>query len=249
MPERMNLVWFFSLNVADESLSDAKVRQAINYAIDRERIATELLQDTALPIWKMVPSTSELFEATDQAYPYDPDKARALLAEAGYPDGFSTTIVVPTGGSYMIDPVGIAQWVQRDLAGIGIDAQLQTYDWVTYLGHWVEGLKPGVAANVMAWGTDYSDLWAIDVMGSDGFGNTGHIKDPELDAQFVAYQEAETADDALAAADRIFDRVSEQAYFVPVVTDRVPIAHAPKVKGVEPVWDWLQSFENYWIEQ
>ena len=62
-------------------------------------------------------------------------------------------------------------------------------------------------------------------------------------------RQADAPSSALAAADRIFDRVSEQAYFVPVVTDRVPIAHAAKVRGVEPVWDWLQGFENYWIAQ
>jgi peptide/nickel transport system substrate-binding protein len=249
MPERMNLVYFFSLNVADGPFAEQAVRQAANYAVNRERLAHELLQDTVLPIWKMVPSTSPLFEPGAEAYPFEPDKARALLAEAGYPDGFSTTIEVPTGGSYMIDPVGIAQWVQRDLAAVGINTEIQSSDWVTYLGRWVEGLKPDVGANVIAWGTDYSEFWAVDVMGSEGFGNTGHINDPQLDAWFKEYQEAGSNEEALAVAQRIFDRVSEQAYFVPVVTDRVPIAHAEKVKGVEPVWDWLQSFEGYWIEQ
>ena len=248
MPEAMNLVWFFSLNQDDENLSDVRVRQAINYAIDRERIAGELLSDTAAPVWKMVPGTSALFNPGEQAYPHDPDKARALLAEAGYPDGFETTIQVPTGGSYMIDPVGIAEWVQRDLAAVGIKVSIDSSDWVTYLGHWIDGLKPGVAANVMAWGTDYSEFWAVDVMSSTAFGNTGHINDPTLDEWFTEYQEATDSAVALEVAGRIFDRVSDMAYFVPVVTDRVPIATTDRVKGIEPVPDWLQAFEVYWID-
>ena len=48
---------------------------------------------------------------------------------------------------------------------------------------------------------------------------------------------------------RIFDRVSEMAYFLPVVTDRVPIATTERVKGIEPVPDWLQAFEVYWIDE
>lgn len=249
MPDRMNLVWFFSLNQDDEHLSDVRVRQAINHAIDRERLASELLQDTALPVWKMVPGTSALFEEGAQAYPYDPERAKALLAEAGYPDGFETAIQVPTGGSYMIDPVGIAQWVQRDLAAVGIDARIESSDWVTYLGHWIDGLQPGVAANVMAWGTDYSEFWAVDVMGSEAFGNTGHINDPEIDAWFTEYQEATDPDEALEVARKIFDRVSDQAYFVPIVTDRVPIATTQRVMGIEAVPDWLQAFEVYWIAE
>ena len=249
MPEAMNLVWFFSLNQDDENLSDVRVRQAINHAVDRERIATELLSDTAAPVWKMIPGTSALFMPGEKAYPHDPDKARALLAEAGYPDGFETTIQVPTGGSYMIDPVGIAEWVQRDLAAIGIRVNIDSSDWVTYLGHWIGGLQPGVAANVMAWGTDYSEFWAVDVMSSTAFGNTGHINDPTLDAWFTEYQEATDSAVALEVAGRIFDRVSDMAYFVPVVTDRVPIATTDRVKGIEPVPDWLQAFEVYWIDQ
>ena len=248
MPDRMNLVWFFSLNQDDENLSDVRVRQAINYAIDREKIANELLRDTAMPVWRMVPGTSSLFDPDSRAYPYDPERARSLLAEAGKTEGFETTLQVPTGGSYMIDPVGIAEWVQRDLAAVGIKVNIESYDWVTYLGHWIGGLKPGVAANVMAWGTDYSEFWAVDVMGSEGFGNTGHIKDPQLDAWFTEYQEATDGGQALAVARKIFDRVSDMAYFVPIVTDRVPIATTQRVKGIEAVPDWLQAFEVYWID-
>jgi peptide/nickel transport system substrate-binding protein len=143
----------------------------------------------------------------------------------------------------------MAQWIQRDLAAVGIEMEIQSFDWVTYLGHWVEGLKENVAFNNMAWGTDYSEFWAVDVMSSKGFGNTGHINDPQLDTWFTEYQEAASQEQALAVARKIFDRVSEQAYFLPVVTDRVPLAYAPKVKGVVAAPDFMQVFDRVWIEE
>ena len=142
MPDRMNLVWFFSLNQDDENLSDVRVRQAINYAIDREKIANELLRDTAMPVWRMVPGTSSLFDPDSRAYPYDPERARSLLAEAGKTEGFETTLQVPTGGSYMIDPVGIAEWVQRDLAAVGIKVNIE----FLRLGHLSRPLDRGAQA-------------------------------------------------------------------------------------------------------
>ena len=249
MPESMNLVWFLSINQNESHTKDVRVRQAINYAIDREKMAKELLKDTAGPVWKMVPGTSALFDTSERPYAYDPAKAKALLAEAGYADGFKLAGQFPSGGSYMIAPVQMAQWIQRDLAAVGIEMEIQSFDWVTYLGYWIGGLEDNVAFNNMAWGTDYSEFWAVDVMSSTAFGNTGHIKDPQLDTWFTEYQEAANQEEALAIADRIFDRVSDQAYFVPIVTDRVPLAYAPKVKGVVAVPDFMQVFDRVWIDE
>jgi peptide/nickel transport system substrate-binding protein len=145
----------------------------MSYAIDREGIAEDLLGGTVAAIGAMIPGTSALAGGDlPKRYPYDPDRARELMAEAGLADGFSTVAQLPTGGSYMIDPVGIMQWVQRDLADIGIDVALETYDWVTYLEHWINGLTPATGMNVMAWGTDYSEWWLNDIATSGGFGNT-----------------------------------------------------------------------------
>ena len=249
MADAMNIVWFLSINQNEPHMKDVRVRQAVNYAIDRNGIATELLRDTAMPISKMVPATSPLFDTETQAYPHDPEKAKQLLAEAGYPDGIEITGQFPTGGSYMIAPIAMAEWIQRDLAAVGINMKIQSFDWVTYLGHWVGGLKEDVAVNNMAWGTDYSEFWAVDVMSSDGFGNTGKINDPTLDSSFDEYQVAVSQDAAIEVADKIFDRVSDNAYFVPVVSDRAPVAHHSKIKGVKAVPDWLQVIKAYWIDE
>ena len=175
-----NQMWYMAVNVNEPTLSDPRVRQAINLAIDRRAITDDLLQGVCIPSDGMAFPTSPLWDAAER-YPYDPERARQLLAEAGFPNGFKTAIRVPTSGSSMLIPVPMAEWIQRDLSQVGIDLEILTHDWVTYLGFWVKGLQQGVGFNVMSWASDYDEFWASDLFGSTGFGNTGHIEDPAID--------------------------------------------------------------------
>ncbi len=87
--------WF---NSSREPFTDARVRQAMNYAIDRETLATDLLQDVGVVASAPIPST--IFgHAPQTPYEYDPERAVALLTEAGLPDGFDTHVIwVPGSG-------------------------------------------------------------------------------------------------------------------------------------------------------
>jgi peptide/nickel transport system substrate-binding protein len=248
MPKVMNLVWYISLNVAAPTLSDVRVRQAINYAIDRDDIVNTLLAGSAAKVTAMVPGTSPLSKSDlSSRYPFDLARARELMKEAGFPNGFAVTAQLPTGGSYMLDPVAIMERVQSDLGQIGIRVSLQNYDWVTYLQHWIKGMPQDIGMNVMCWGTDYSEWWANDVMTTKGFANTGHINDPEIDPLFQQYQNELDPAKSQEITYRIFDHVSNEAYFVPIASDRAAIAAAPKVKGLAPIPDWMQDFTRYWI--
>ena len=72
-----------------EALADARVRQALNYAVDRQTIIDALLGGTATPLGQPFVPGGFGYNPNNEAYPYDPDRARELLAEAGYPDGFT----------------------------------------------------------------------------------------------------------------------------------------------------------------
>ena len=69
---------------------DVRVRRAMNYAVDRAAIAENLLGGYVKPVSQPTPANAIGYDPSLEPYPYDPDKARALLAEAGYADGFST---------------------------------------------------------------------------------------------------------------------------------------------------------------
>ncbi len=113
-----------------EPFTDPLVRQAINYAVDKEAIVEHVLGGAGRV--SDAPISPGIFGYHPQErYSYDPEKAQELLAEAGYPDGFSTTLHHPTG-RYMMD-AAIAETVQAYLAAVGIDVELITMEWAAYI--------------------------------------------------------------------------------------------------------------------
>ncbi len=115
------------LNVGAAPLDDVRVRQAMNHAVDREAMMAALLPDPELGevAWMPMPAghfahTAELAEA----YPYDPDKARALLADAGYADGLELSMIVESVPANQQR----AEMIQQFFAEVGIDLELQVME-------------------------------------------------------------------------------------------------------------------------
>ena len=100
-----------------------RLRQAINYAVDRETIIREILAGSTAPAAQLAFPGAFGFNADLEPYPYDPDKARALMAEAGYADGLDIVINVSLGrGSN--DSLYFQQ-IASDLRKVGINAELR----------------------------------------------------------------------------------------------------------------------------
>ena len=116
-------------NNAREPFSNLKVRQAIAHAIDRNELIAGISQGYSKPIGSHFPPHSPDYVDLTGTYPYDLDAAKALLAEAGYPDGFSATIKLP--------PVGYAklggQIIASQFAEVGIKLTLVNLDWNQWL--------------------------------------------------------------------------------------------------------------------
>ena len=128
-------VFHFAANVRRQPLNDRKVRQAINYAIDRERCCKTVLQGTVEPTCLHWPRESWAhFKDLEGRYSQNLDKAKALLAEARYPNGFETSIMVSK--QFNDSWFGIGQIIQGDLAKIGIKAQLKNVEATVYLTTW-----------------------------------------------------------------------------------------------------------------
>ena len=110
----------FNINVSP--FDNTKVRQALNYAVDRDKINQLALHGegnmTTLPY---APTSWAYPEDLKDYYTYDLDKAKELLAEAGYPDGFKTSILIRGASGPYLD---IAQVYQQDLAQIGVEAEI-----------------------------------------------------------------------------------------------------------------------------
>jgi peptide/nickel transport system substrate-binding protein len=127
--------WWCNLNMHFEPLKDVRVRQALNHAIDRPTLIANVLQGTAVESHSWSWPDTWSYEPEVTKYAYDPEKAKALLAEAGYADGFDLPYLVPASGSGMVAPKEIATAMQADLAKVGVNAQIETQEWITYLDY------------------------------------------------------------------------------------------------------------------
>lgn len=129
-----NMVQLMALNNAVAPFDNIKVRQAINYAIDKDVIIEGVANGFAT---KLYTTTSPVMEfwyndlSSNDPYPYNPEKAKALLTEAGYPNGFTTTIKVPSNYTFHVDT---AQVLADMLSQVGITLNIELVEW----GQWLE---------------------------------------------------------------------------------------------------------------
>src|SRR5437899_2327766 len=126
-------VWYLGINNQKKPFDDKRVRQALNYAVNKDAIVRDVLKGTgSLSRGPVLPNTWGA-DAALKAYPFDPDRAKKLLAEAGYPTGFSTTLWVPESGSGMQSPVAMSTVIQSNLKAVGVNVALQTMEWGAFL--------------------------------------------------------------------------------------------------------------------
>lgn len=138
-----------------EPFDDVRVRQAFNHAVDKQEIAEFVLGGAVRPSDAAI--APGIFGYTDVGeYEYDPERARELLAEAGFEDGLSTTLYSPSG-RYLQD-IQITEAIQSQLAEVGIDATIETLEWSAYLDKTREPAgENDVPVALLGWGTVTGD--------------------------------------------------------------------------------------------
>ena len=163
----MNLVQALYLNHAEKPFNDIRVRQALCYSVDKQGILDLAFDGYGSPIGSsMYPAFGKYFDdSLTNYYAYNVEKAKELLAEAGYPDGFSMTITVPSNYQPHIDT---AQVVAEQLKAINVTAEIQLVEWGTWLsdvygGRQFQSTMVGFDASTMTarallerWTSDYA---------------------------------------------------------------------------------------------
>lgn len=180
-------VWFLILNAKEGPFADKRVRQAANYAINKEAIVNDVLEGTAdVAAGPTPPAFAWAYDDSLSPYPYDPEKAKALLAEAGVAPGTEITFYVTEGGSGMLDPIPMGTAIQADLNAVGFDTKIETYEWNTFLGEVNPGLEGKADMAEMAWMTNDPDTLPFLALRTEawpdagGF-NSGYYSNPEVD--------------------------------------------------------------------
>lgn len=127
-------VGYLAMNMDKPPFDNLKVRLAINHAINKVDLIERLYQGTGIPAKNPIPPSLWSYDDTIEDYQYDPELAKQLLAEAGYPDGFETTLwALPIPRPYIPNGLALAEELQSYLLNIGVKTTIITHDWPTYL--------------------------------------------------------------------------------------------------------------------
>lgn len=127
-------VGYLAMHTEKKPFDNVLVRQAINHAVNKQAIIDAFFAGLAKPAKNPMPPSLWGYNDDIVPYEYDPAKAKELLAQAGYPDGFKTTLwAMPVPRPYMPQGQKIAEAIQADLAAVGIEAEIVSYEWGIYL--------------------------------------------------------------------------------------------------------------------
>ena len=233
-----NNVSYLAMNMDKKPFGDVRVRRAIAYAIDIPAIVRAFYPTGGMVADEWLPPGMLGNNPSVHAYPHDPAKAKALLAEAGFPNGFSTELYYGTAPRpYMPEPGRVAEAIAADLAQVGIKVTLSPFEWAVYLSKIKNGEHPMC---LIGWTGDNGDpdnfLYPLldkdsAVKGGQNyaFWRDEHFHELMLEGQGTL-DESKRAAIYAAAVKMIHDDVPA----VPIVHTTVPLAMKADVGGVIP---------------
>ncbi|WP_407936809.1 ABC transporter substrate-binding protein [Jiella pelagia] len=244
--------WTYHFSRLDGSpWNDINVRKAANLAVDRGGLS-QLLGGLMVEAKGFMPPSSQWFGKPEFDVVYDPEEAKKYLAEAGYgPDKRLTVkaLISPSGSGQML-PLPMNEFIQQNLAAIGIDVDFEVVEWNTMINIWRAGAADPSAQGAQSINFSYfiQDPFtglirhlSCDLIAPNGT-NWGHYCDPEMDALFKEIRN--TFDPA--AQDEVLRRTHEKyvndALFLFVAHDVAPRAMSPKVEGFVQAQNWFQDF-------
>jgi peptide/nickel transport system substrate-binding protein len=242
--------WLWRLNFTPESpFSDVRVRKAANLAIDRDAIV-QLLNGSATPAKGFAPPTSPWFGHPSFELKYDPDAARALLAEAGYsPDHpAKVTIVISSSGGGQMVPLSMNEIIQENLHDVGIDVTYDVRDFTAMINMLRQGAKT-VGADAINVAMTMQDppsgiaAYASNLAPPAG-GNWGFYNNPDFDKAISAARAEFDPLKQEAALAHVNEVLTDDAAALLVVHDTGPRALSPKLKGFVQVQNWYQDFTS-----
>jgi ABC-type transport system substrate-binding protein len=230
---------YITLNVGIAPLDKLAVREAINMAINKERI-TQIINGRAVPATQPLPPSMPGYTEGYGGYAYDPAGAKAKLAEAGLADGFATELYVMN-----TDPnPRIAQAIQQDLKEVGITAEIKSLAQANVIEAGGAGQAPMIWSGGMAWIADFPDPSNFygPILGcagaAEGGWNWSKFCDEAIDAAATkADSFKDPADPArLQMWSDVYQQVMAQAPWVPVFNEQRYTMKSPRMGGADNLY-------------
>lgn len=230
----VSTIYMMWVNFQEEPFDDVRVRQAVCMALDREGMAEFHRNGFAIPATGILNFGGPGYDPDFKDCEYDPEGASELLAEAGYPDGFETRMDWTLGGGGDVNTIGDAEWIQRDLAKIGIDVSIETFDNGTYWDMLGEGIREDTAFMSVSWG-ETSFFWLDQVIASEaippnGF-NSGYYDNPKIDELLAQARAARTEEEMVEYLHEVQQIIADDMAFIPYYTPVAAYAKQPNISG------------------
>ncbi len=244
--------WTWHLSMVDGSpWKDIRVRKAANLAVDRAGLKV-MLGGLMIPAKGFVVPGSQWFGKPAFDVKFDPEAAKKLLAEAGFSKSnpAKVRILISASGSGQMQPLAMNEYIQQNLADVGIKVDFDVVEWNTMINLWRAGAKADTVkgANGINFSYFIQDPFTAFVRHIDSKlvapngTNWGYYQEPAMDALL---DQARTTFDA-AEQDKVLQKMHEkivdEALFLFVTHDVAPRAMSTKVTGFIQAQNWFQDF-------
>ncbi|RLL63638.1 ABC transporter substrate-binding protein [Paenirhodobacter hankyongi] len=232
---------YITLNVEMKPFDNVEVRRAINMAINKDRIV-QMINGRATPATQPLPPSMPGYTKDYTGYAFDPAKAKAMLAEAGYPDGFQTQLYVMN-----TDPnPRIAQAIQQDLAAIGVKAEIKALAQANVIeAGGTPKTAPMIWSGGMAWIADFPDPSNFygPILGCagavEGGWNWSWYCNKDLDAEAAkadSIVDPAKQDERLALWSDVYMKIMQDAPWVPVFNENRYTMKSARMGGSDDLY-------------
>jgi len=243
---------YIAINTTVKPFDNVKVRQALNYAIDKQHVI-QLLNGRATVANQVLPPLMPGYDKTYTGYDYNPDKAKALLKEAGFENGFETSIEC-----IAVDPQPkLCESFQQDLDKVGIKLTINTLAAPNVIDDAGNGRTPLTWSGGLGWIQDYPDpddfYGPILGCGSNtpGGWNWSRYCNDSIDKQSKQLLAMTDRNSRLSGYAPFFKSLMDDAVWVPVYNGEYDIAHSEKLHGQPTLThpEHLFTYETMWLEK
>ncbi len=235
---------YLGYNLKSPLFIDKRVRQALAHAINREAIISGVLLGLGKPATGPLKPGTWAYNPNVRTYPYDPQQARALLAEAGWKDTNGDGILDKDGQPFSFELISnqgnevrgkCAEIIQENLAQIGIDVKIRILEWAAFVNDFIN--KRRFDATILGWtipmDPDLYDVWHSSKTRMEEL-NFISYANPEVDTLLEKGRSTFNQKERKRCYDRIQEILAEeQPYNFLFVPDALPIIHA-RFRGIEP---------------
>src|SRR3954470_23593448 len=249
--------WTFNLAKEDSPFRDIRVRHAINFCVNRDGLVT-LLNGLAEPAYGLFKKADPFFGNPKQQYTYDPDKAKALLKEAGYGPNkpVKAKIMISTSGSGQMLPLPMNEYLQQNLKECNFDVEFDVVDWGTMLvatrnpptapqSHGVDAINISLAHATEF--SRFTTAFLASTFAPNGF-NWQNWSNPEFETLVDKIEKSTDPEEIASLIRRAHEVLVDDAPWLFIVHDRNPRAMTKHVKGFISAQSWFQDFTRVEME-